>query len=301
MTFAFVFGKLGDVIRILWLPYLLVTAAAGWLIYNVVPFAVAMLGMNFGEQPDPQQIFAVMQPIFAPCAVFLLVALIFVPMQYAGLLRFLLKGERPGGIFYLRFGKDEWNVLLTYIVFLLISLGIGIFFGAIETAAKFGIPGEAGTFVLPLIELVTRLVSLWVDIKLSLAFAAAIGISAIGIGRSWSLVKGNWWNLFGFYILLGIIYIILLCAMLAPFAHHIMGLFQDLAGAGEDPDAIKEVARQHLMDLQFWLQHPGPIGYVITAFHLAISFLLTAVGISAAGVAYRLIAGAEQDEAASTN
>lgn len=300
MTFAFVFGKLGDVIRILWLPYLILTAASMWFIYKLVPFALTLLDMNFNEKPDPQQVFAAIQPLVAPCGVLLLASLIFMPMMYAGLLRFLVKGERPGGVFYLRFGKDEWNVLLTYIVILLISIGVGIVFGAIEAGVRIGVPGPAGMMVRQLVSLVERIVSLWINIKLSLAFAAAVGVGAIGIGRSWSVVKGNWWNLFGFFIVLGIIYLLVVCAALAPFAHAIMSMFKELVGIGRDQAALKEFARQQLMDLQLWIQHPGVIGYAISAVHLVISFLVTAIGISAAGVAYRLItedSGKESAEA----
>ncbi|MFZ1990131.1 MAG: hypothetical protein WAW96_10215 [Alphaproteobacteria bacterium] len=289
MTFAFVFGKLGDVIRILWLPYLILTAASMWFVYQLLPVVIALFDLNLNEKPDPQQVLAIFQPLWAPCGVLFLASLIFMPMQYAGLLRFLVKGERPGGIFYLQFGRNELNILLTYIVVLLITVGLAIVFGAAEGIVRVTVPGPTGELARHLINLVRQILNLWIGIKLSLAFAAAIGIGGIGIGRSWSVVKGNWWNLFGFYILLGIIYLLVLCAMIAPFAHNLFTMFKELAGVGRDAAAAKEFARQHLMDLQFWLQHPGQIGYAIGALHFVVSFLLTALGISAPGVAYRLI------------
>jgi hypothetical protein len=286
-------------VKILWLPYLILTAASAWFIYAMIPSLIAIIDLP--SKPDPQQLIPIMQPLLAPCAVMFVAALIFYPMQYAGLLRFLVRGEQPGGVFYLRFGGDEWNILVTYVVILLINIGIGLVFAAIDAGLRLGLPPASAQVSRQAIDFVMRILNLWISIKLSLAFAASIGIRGIGVGRSWSVVKGNWWNLLGFYLILGLIFLALLCALLAPFANQLWAMFSDLGKVGRDTEAFKALVRQHVLDLQTWMQHPGPIVYAIFAAQFVIGIVLLAIQVSAAGVAYRLITEGEGRDRADAN
>ena len=158
MTFAFVLGHFGEIARVLWLPTALLVAASAWFLHQLVPVALAML--DLGTPPEPAQVLTAIGPICAPIGVLLVLLLILMPMQYAGVLRYLIKGEKAGGVLYLRFGHDELNMLITYILVILIGIGVSLVFSVVEGILKIALPLPTGQLARGIVNLIQQIVYL---------------------------------------------------------------------------------------------------------------------------------------------
>ena len=160
---------------------------------------------------------------------------------------------RPGEQAFasLRLGMDELRVLgLSAIVFFLYTvaaMGIGIvavIVGSIVTSLG-GFNG--GTIIFSLLVFLTGYgAMIFVSVRLSLAGALTILRRKIVIGEAWTLTRGNFWRLFGAYLVI----MVILFAAYAVVASLTMGPYIGALVAGDFSQRAWQAASQAQMAQQ---------------------------------------------------
>lgn len=241
-TFAFMARHALDILHIIWLPVLLQIAGLVLLLPGYLT-TTAMMGAD--PPADMQEVWARLGPIIAQPLLFLLVVIATTVIMYAGLTRLVLRGEKPGQPFLLRWGADEWRILGGWGLLLLISIGLWI--GAVACMWLGGAliamgPGPGGVIsVIGVIAVV--LVGIWITTRLSLLVPATIARSKIGIEPSWEASEENFWNLFGLWLIWAVLAMLVqfvLTRFLTP-----PGYLEALQSVGfGSPDAMREAMRK---------------------------------------------------------
>lgn len=289
-SFAYIAVRFGDVLRANWLGVLLLHGAMVVLMPRYLePMIQAQL---IDQNADPTAVFSAMGPALQWLALLYLVMAIIYPMLIAGNLRPLLRGETPSLPFYLNFGMDELRVLITFILLMVLTLITFVvgFIAAISVSVALSaispaIGGTIGTIGVSAV----MVAFVWFLLRLSLVYPATIAERQIGLPHSWRVTKGNGWRLFAFWLLWGLVFIVLAVIYSAIVLPGYMGVVGELIAAGEDQIAQQAAsAKINQMQLDMWdISKPGGI------INFAFSYVYTLITISfwniAAGTAYRYL------------
>lgn len=164
----------------------------------------------------------------------------------AACLRWMIRGER-GGLFGLTLGADTWRVYSTYWVWfflfvgaylgtlLVVALAIGIGVGMAANAPP-AIPGLIAGVVFLLI----LCAIVYIAVRTAPAAAVTVGRRRFAFFDSWKVSRGRFWALFGSYLLLGLLNLLLVGgAWVVLFGTVLSPLFADIV-AGGDPQAVNE-------------------------------------------------------------
>jgi hypothetical protein len=289
-TFGLVLGRFATLAQIAWLPMLAMSGVTAWFLWNLLPVLSNIVTLS--ETSRPEEVAAAVGPLALPMLLTFAVSLIFMPMLFAGLLRYIVRGERPAGPFYLHFGGDELRVLGTYITIVLINLGIGLatgIVGGVLITVLGGKDAPAGALTQSLIELAVRIVQIWIALRLSLAFPSAIGARAVGIGPSWQLTRGNTLALLGYWALWYVALFAVVLVLCLPFLSGMGALFEELSAVAGNDAAAKQFLIDKVRSLSEWIAANGQTLWIALGVHFVFSLVITIVQVSAAGVAYRLI------------
>lgn len=127
--------------------------------------------------------------------------------------RWLTRGEAGGGLLGLRIDSSLWNVLLCYLTWIPIALGVFILAGVLVGGTIFAGRVSGGGLIGFLIGLVGVLVGIGVSIYFPARFAPAAALS-VARGRyaffeAWAATRGRALNLIGAYLLLLVTLIVL--------------------------------------------------------------------------------------------
>ena len=303
-TLGYVAAHFFTLVQILWLPSLLIIGANWAYMSATMDMQFALLSYGDGSA-DPSAPSVIPAELFGKAflyagAMYLAMAILY-PMMFAGVLRHLVRGEAPKLPFYLRFGGDEFRILIA-IVLLLLLFGVVFLVGMLALlalgVAAAAISEAVGVILMAVLPLALLIVGLWFALRLSVVFAAAVGERSIGIAESWRLTKGNAWGLFFFWLLfwlllaaVSVLFFLVVAAGLGP-------LFIELftAASSNNFEAIAEI-QQRMLELQrdmIDLSRPGFWVYTIGAYLFTI--LYTALWAAAGGVAYRYLSAAAGDE-----
>lgn len=284
-------------VRIVWLPALLMMAATAYLTPAMLE---AQMGVAVLEDEAQRELaaLALMGESFKTAGYIYLAAAIFYPMMIAGLLRYIMRGEKPGFLpFYLWYGADEFRVLISYIVMAVMFMVAGFagFLGVLVVGIVLSFAAqEAGVIVAAVLGLAAVIAFIWFCLRMSLIFPATVADRTIGLGRSWQVTKGAVWGLFFYWILWGVV-LAFLCGIYAFFgAASMFEMLPDIFAAGGDEAAMAEI-EQRMLEAQMNLYDPSQPGFwtynVATYAYLVIS---TVFSCAAGGVAYRFLAGEER-------
>lgn len=293
---ALVFGKAGELFKALWLPALLMMGAMAFIMPRYLGAAVDMTAMD-PETTDPAAVFAAMGPMFKYMGLLYLAMAILYPMMAAGNLKYIIRGQELGLPLYLRFGLDEFRILITFILLLLMVMIVYVV-GALSLIALSAIsamvtPKIAGVVIaVALLALTITLV--WFLLRMSLALPAAIGARKIGVAESWRLTKGNAWRLFFYWCFWFIVLLVVAAVYLAVSFSEFFSLLPEMVAAGgQDPSASREIQQRMLVmqrdqwDMSkpgFWLYAAGTYLYTL---------VYTGLWNVAGGVAYRYLSGGQ--------
>jgi hypothetical protein len=268
-TFGFTFGNIFTLTRITWLPLILMFAI---MIAFAVIFAalIDLQAVQFSVMAnDPanladtvNRIVREERSVFGAIAVTYGLMMLLITAIYAmigvAVMRIALLGERPKGIFYLRFGGREWRFFFVYLLLTAIYL---IGYGALHVAVFVfsagmmeGVPaGPQSPFVDPMallgtdmtagqvmaLSLVAVAVSVWLYIKLHLMLPVTAAEGRFGLWRSLALTWGNVWRILFTYILgfitFMVVWVVLALAVVLGIAVLVFGMdfISAMMGSGE--------------------------------------------------------------------
>jgi hypothetical protein len=179
--------------------------------------------------------------------------------------RAVLRPDR-GGFAYLRLGMDELR-LVGLSLLLLVLFYIGMLIGLIVLSLIVGIVAVAAgpTAAIPLMIVEVLLVfglALWIEVRMSLAFPLTMLRGKIVIGEAWRATRGRFWTLFGAYLL---IFLMLMVLWIAVALVTSGSYFADLVQSGFTPEGM-QAAAQRQMERQFGAITPlAVLGWVLTA------------------------------------
>lgn len=156
------------------------------------------------------------------------------------------------GFAYLRFGEDELRQIGLG-VFLSVCLSIAMVLAMIPlmivvgivfaiTVAATGSP-LAGVLLIVIAYFALMGASIYVEVRLSLAFPLTFLRRSFVIGEAWRLTKGRFWTLFGAYF---VIWLILMVPMVIFFGLAVAPFFSELAQNGSTPEGIQLAVQHHM-------------------------------------------------------
>jgi hypothetical protein len=289
-TLAYLAQHAVTLVQGLWLPTLLLIAGMAAIMPDYIDGVIAI--SSLGPRPDPAEAAALLGPMFKSIGLLLLIGAVLYPMLIVASLRHLVRGDQLKAPFYLGFGGDELRVLgayvliiiLTVVVYLVFALG----FGALAAVLAMISPAAAG-FGAIAIGFIGLVSIFWFMARISVTFPASIATRTIGVAQSWRATKGNSLQLVGFWILVGLILIVVGYLYAAALMPGLLAVYGDLIAAGADPVAQQEAnirllqAQRDLYDIKnaaFW---PFVIGTFVY------TMLMMAVINTASGTAWRYL------------
>lgn len=273
-TFAFSIENWARLLKIVWLPFLLMFGVSYWFQLHVSSRTAELLAR--GSDLEYDAILAFNTDVFwLNLCVTIGLGLLGL-MVSAGILRLVIRGESPSLPFYLRWGGDEWALLGTSIAlfaatFFILFVG-GIVVGIIAAATGMPFLGFIALGVL----------MLWLGVRFYLAFPAAVAKEQLGLVPAWEASGPQFWQLLGYLLLLGLLGIAFQIAVMAVVTPQEFGLLIELYSGRLDPVSVNMRIQE--------LTAPGTIeGVLRTGVMWVLSLLPTVIGTVALGVAWRTI------------
>lgn len=203
-----------------------------------------------GEPPMPPNlsgIFLLMLLYF----IFLFVTFVLLAAYEATSVRWMVRGDRPGAI-GLHFGHDMWRVYGTYWAWLLFAVLGWVAFAIVMVVVGVvaGNAGALGGWIALAVSAVFLLSWLYAAVRLSPAAATSIGVGAFQPFKAWRASRGRFWAIFGSYILISILYMIMYAVLGGLlFGAFYMQLFSglDWSTAQTDPEGFMRAYEQASM------------------------------------------------------
>lgn len=227
-AYRFLFTRIISIIGTLWLPFVVMMALIGCILYLVVPHA--WWSGNLPNHDATGAFFVALRPVLYAYPPILLIGLIAVSMMLVGLMRHALGQKKATTFVYFSLGAPVWRMVAACVVadILLILLAVAlavVFYVAFMFATSaiphlrgpsnpllwpmyplqlyiacgvaghcpYG-PGLVGVMVLGVVEFC---IFIYAAIRLTFFLpAVVVAETRIGLGRSWSLGGGNFWRMF---------------------------------------------------------------------------------------------------------
>ncbi len=204
-------------------------------------------------------------------------------MMTAGILRFVIHGERPKLPFYIRWNNEEWlllgTVIVTFAAVWLFTFLVGI---AMIPAAGFIASTPALAWIIPIF---VGLVLLFLTVRLYLAFPAAIGRGEFGVGPAWSVSSGQFFRLLAYLLIWGVLGVLFSIIALAVVVPDVLAAFYDAFTWG--PEWISSLDLN--MRIMESVDATTPLGIARIGGLWLFNLVSTVVGAIAMGVAWRMV------------
>jgi hypothetical protein len=196
-----------------------------------------------GPQADPTQILAVTGRVMRGYLVLAPLSLIIGAITTGAATRAIVRPE-DRGLGYFKLTSDELRLVVVLLVIGLILLGIAVagillagLLAGIMAGATGGPPDPNKLRPFVFIGFLPALIlMIFMGVKLSLAPAQTVDSRAINIFGSWTLTKGRFWPIFATYLLGGIIYFVILIAMMLLIGAAAKGMGAAINGPVMQPD-----------------------------------------------------------------
>lgn len=238
-TFAFLFGNIADVLKIVWLPIALQLAS----FYLLMPGYMRST-MPLAAAVDPEEraaAFAEAIPGYGMLFVMMAVTFVTFVAMVVGLTRLALRQEKPRLPFYVGWGKDEWRVTGGWLIFALIVAGLALLLvgGGVVLGGLMG-GGPIAAMIILVVNLALVVTIFTICVRLSLFAPATIAQGKMGLRESWERTDDHFWGFLGFWLLLFLMFFVVYVFiyfnfMLPP------GFFSVYAGVNpRDPDSMRE-------------------------------------------------------------
>jgi len=297
---ALFFSKPIEFIKALWIPALIMMAAMIFIMPRYLEILTSLAALD--PESDPQEVLAAMGPMAKYMGLLYLAMAVVYPMMAAGVLKYIIRGNRLHLPFYLQFGGDEFNILLS-IILLFIMLGISYVAGALAllvlTAVTAALAPTIAAIIAPMGFLAFGCAIAWFLLRMSLTLPATIGVRKVGLAESWRLTKGNAWRLFFYWGLWMVVFLIIMLVYFSIGAAGYFAAFMEvITSAEQGADAMQEV-QARMIEIQRDMWNPAKPGFWPFAIATYLyTIVYSALWNIAGGVAYRYLAGDQQTELA---
>lgn len=217
-AYRFAFGEFPQILGVIWLPFVLVSVAGFLVIQQMAAVMTAVTTQNLTGIGGH---FLVIGPVYV-------VMFVFFAMQIVAVTRLGLGQQEKPAYFFFSLGKPVWRLIGAYLLVALIFIGVEIVLGiglAIISAIAGAVVGATAgandeaitrTFLLIgfLIFAIIFAVMMYVFTRLTFLLpSVVVAERRTGLGRAWSLGRGNFWRMFA--ILLAVMLPLLVIEFLA--------------------------------------------------------------------------------------
>lgn len=203
---TFPFREISAVVRLTWLPMLILTGAYVYFMREYLAFMPAMMQslQNPGSPPQFPVQFLMTELIFFG------VYLVINAVVAAALLRVIIFDDRrPGALVYFGFGKVELFLILMPIAFVLIIVIYAVLFsvivGIVGAGLMAALPPDIGPYVLGALPVAFVLFLIWFVIRMILWSPTIVAEKKFSLLNAARVTAGNFWRLLGLIILFGIV------------------------------------------------------------------------------------------------
>jgi len=287
-AYRFAFGKFPALLGIAWLPFAILIAGSLLVARQSILLSAAMAGRNFSGMGST---LLILLPFY-------IVTLVLTLMQFAGMTEEALGTRKGSRFFYFNLGRPLWRLAGTFVLFLLVAIGmiIGAVVGVAAISFLGGLAGTVGRGIavaVGTIAIYLGLIYAWVRASFLLS-PVAIAEDRIGLGRAWSLGKGNFWRVF--LILLAILVPVTVIDILFMFGFVWDGM-PPAAPAGATPaqlQAAQAAAQAWNAAMTARMTHYWFITY---PFFLIFTLLFFGLIVGAQAFAYRALIPDHEDAA----
>lgn len=219
-------------------------------------------------------------------------------MAASGILKLVLRGERPKHPFYIGFGREELRLIGTWCTIALLAVAIGtVFFIAVFAASSaFSAVPVVGALVSLVLGVAMLAAPIWAMLRLSLASPSAVLGPGIGVVPSWRRTDGQVWPLLGYWAVWVLLMLVINWIVYAALLPDYFSGMRDLMQAPVADRAALAEELQARMTAMLDLATPAGAGRNIVLFVVAL--LGTTLFTLAAGVAWRMTEPAETPTAA---
>ncbi len=292
---AYIVAHFFTIIKILWLPILLLMAVQTYLMPSMTEAEIQFGAVEAGG--DPAAMFAAMGPMMRTMGLLYLAMAIFYPMMIAGLLRHVIRGEAPRLPFYLWFGADELRIVAAFLLLIIMTIILYIAGGLLVMVVGLIlslVAGAMGGILMGIGMLALVGVLIWFFVRMSIIYAATVGERKVGIAESWNITEGHFWGLFFYWILWVFLMIVVGLVFLALVSPRYLPLIMEMMSSMSDPTAMEQVnARMLEMQGDMWdLSKPGAWVSLILTYLFTLIYI--ALWVVPAGIAYRYLVGEER-------
>lgn len=252
-------------------------------------------------QDDPEAIAAIMSPgniAWSMLGYLILLFSLFILLAAfeAGCLRWMVRGETKG-LFGLALDDDTWRVYGIYwvwfLAFFLGFIAISVFAGLFRAMV-----GDSPLIIaVPILAVLTPIV---LGVRLAPAAATAIAERRFAFFDAWKVSHDRFWALFGSFLLLWLIYLLLACAISGGWMYWALGPhLADIMAARDDPMAMSMAVNEAI---EAALSAPGAlavyIGIQLVSLLIAMVFYVTLFGVNARAAVAALEEGKIEPESA---
>ena len=288
-TFAYLKEEWLTLLKILWLPVLLMQVILTVIVPRYMEASFSFISLGDGD--DPSEALGMLWPFFGWIGVMMVLSFAAYAVIYSGVLRHILRGEKPSAPFYLQFGGDEARLFLTMLAGMLV-IGIAYIGGMIAFFAV--------AFVLSLVHgLLAGIVGffgffvflggmIWFCMRLSLALPAAIDVNRVDLGQSWKVTKGNAWSLFVYWGLMFLIVGFFAMAYSMIVMPDYFSNLNELIAAGSNEAEVNRINLEMMKQSVAMYDISNPRFLLLAIATYIYSFVLFALLTVSSGVAYWL-------------
>jgi hypothetical protein len=278
-TAAFTLENWATLLKIVWAPYLVMFGLTIAFQYHVQSGVAGFMG---GELTYDQMTGFNAQVGFLNLGLSMATGLLGL-MMTAGILRFVIHGDKPRLPFYIRWSTEEWlllgTVIAAYAAVWLFSFLAGL---AMVAARDFIMSTPAFAWIVPIFFL---LAFLFLTVRLYLAFPAAIGRGEFGVGPAWSVSSSQFFRLLAYLMIWAVLGVILQIVALAIVVPDVLAAFYDAFTWG--PEWISR------LDLNLRIMESVDATSLLGILRIGglwiFSLITTIVGAVAMGVAWRMV------------
>lgn len=222
-TYDFAFRQFIQILRVIWLPWLILTAGGLLLRSPTTSFSAALAAHDFSAAAH----------FLAPIFPFYILTVILLFVQIAGITQLALRIPSKSPYYFFSFGKPVWRLLGAFLLLATIAFGsyllliaAGILLGLL-VAILGKLVGFSGlTSVILAIASVIALIAVFCGYIYSIVRASfllnpiVIAEQRISLKRGWELAGGNFWRIFVIMLAVLVPMMIVQLALMFGFLSH---------------------------------------------------------------------------------